>query len=106
MTILFSKTNVFFTVGSYLTVALLISISKIYYSKTIGADSACVLNNIMEKDCALYVEHKSSSIKFADRAFLNKIQRVVYKGLRAIYASLIFYFVPFLYIIFNQKFQI
>jgi hypothetical protein len=24
--------------------------------------------------------------------------------LRAIYASLIFYFVPFLYIIFNQKF--
>jgi hypothetical protein len=106
MTILFSKPNVFFTVGSYLTVALLINLSAIYYSKTIGADASCVLNQIMGAECALSITTKSSHLKFADRSCSNKVQRVVYKGLRAIYASLIFYFVPFLYIIFNQKFQI
>ena len=104
MTILFSKPNVFFTVGSYLTVGLLISLSEIYYSKTIGVDRTCVFNKIMDANHALMVVNKSSDIKWADRTLISKIQRVLYKFLRAIYASLIFYFVPFLYIIFNQKF--
>ena len=104
MTILFSKANVYFTVGSYLTVSLLISLSDIYYSKTIGSDPTCVFNKVLDANHCLIVTNKSSSFKFGERSCSNKIQRVVYKCLRAIYASLIFYFVPFLYVIFNQKF--
>lgn len=38
---------------------------------------------------------KGKDIKFSERSCYHKCARIIYKGLRAIYASLIFYFLPF-----------
>lgn len=106
MIILFSKTNVFATVGSYLTVTLLINLSKIYYSKTVKQDPTNLVNGVFEYDNAPEVFNRTKDQKFWERSTLSKITKVLYKGTRAVYASLIFYFVPFLYIVVNQNYHI
>jgi hypothetical protein len=106
MVILFSKTNVFGTVGSYLTVGLLINLSKIYYSKTVKQDPTNLVNGVFEYENAPLVFNKTKDMKYWERSALSKIGKVLYKGTRAVYASLIFYFVPFLYIVVNQNYQI
>jgi hypothetical protein len=43
-----------------------------------------------------HYEKRGRDIKFSDRNLFHKIARVVYKVLRALYVSVIFYFVPFI----------
>jgi hypothetical protein len=59
MIILFSKTNTFATVGSYLTVGLLIGLSKIYYDKTIKQDPTNIVKDVFDYDNAPEVFNKT-----------------------------------------------
>lgn len=106
MVILFSKGNVYLTIVSYLTVTLLVDLSSIYYQKTIGCDKLEILKEVFNDENHLEITNKNKNVVFSDRSGFSKFAKVVYKICRAIYASLIFYFVPFLYIVFNQNYMI
>ena len=41
------------------------------------------------------IDVRGSSIRFSDRTTFHKVARVVYKGLRSLYVSVVFYMVPF-----------
>ena len=43
----------------------------------------------------LPVERKGSEIKWKDRSLMNKVFRLIYRLIRGIYCSVIFYFQPF-----------
>lgn len=49
-------------------------------------------------------KNRGRDIKFKNRSLFHKIARVVYKFMRSIYVSVIFYFVPF-YIFFGEYMQ-
>ena len=73
-------------------------VSNLYFEALMGFK----LKGIMH-DPPLNI-HRSSNIKFEERPTFHKVARVVYKIIRALYVSLIFYFVPFL-VIFTQFFM-
>jgi len=106
MVILFSKGNVYLTIVSYLTVTLLVDLSSIYYQKTIGCDKLEILKEVFDEANQLEITRKTKNVSFSERTCFSKFGKVTYKICRAVYASLIFYFVPFLYIVFNQNYMI
>jgi len=103
MIVLFSKTNVYLTLVSYLTVTLLKDLSSIYYDKTIGSESDNVLVGVFSEESCLEITNHTADIPYKDRSFFSKLTRATYKLFRSVYASIVFYFVPFLYIVFNQN---
>lgn len=105
MIILFSKSNVQFTVGAYLTVTILKDLCSIYYNKTVGSDSnKDILKNIYSlKECQLPITHHSAEWKEKKGTWFRAQARFTYKLFRSLYASIVFYFVPFLFIVFTQN---
>ena len=56
------------------------------------------LYNVFKADLA--VENKTARIKFSERTCFHKCARVTYRLMRCFYASVIFYFIPFMVLIF------
>ena len=106
MVILFSKPNVYLTIVSYITVNLLVDLSSIYYKKTVDSDQDDVAKNVFYEYDLLKYDSKDERNKYEDRSWFTTSSWLLYKFLRAMYASIVFYFVPFLYVVFNQKFQV
>jgi len=106
MVILFSKPNVYLTIVSYLTVTLLVDISSIYYQKTVGCNKLDILKEVFDDENLLEITNKTKNVVFSERSLFSKFAKLTYKLFRAVYASLIFYFVPFLYIVFNQNYTV
>lgn len=52
------------------------------------------LYNVFKAELA--VENKTKNIKFSERTFFHKCARVAYKIMRCFYASVIFYYIPFI----------
>ena len=101
MVILFSKPNVYLTIVSYITVNLLVDLSKIYYDKTVDSDQDDVVKNVFDEKNLLKNDSKNERKKYEKRGWFTKSTWYLYTFLRAMYASIVFYFVPFLYIVFN-----
>jgi hypothetical protein len=101
MIILFSKSNVYLTIVSYLTVNLLVELNRIYYQKTIGSDATNMLREVFSDENRLPILKKTQTLDMDDRTCLGKVMRFTYKLFRCLYASIIFYFVPFLYILYT-----
>ena len=57
------------------------------------------LKNLMHHK--LHVKTKGKDIKFKDRSCINKIQRIFYRFIRLFYASIFFYFFPYLLVLIN-----
>jgi len=96
--ILFSRSNVYFTISSYITVDLLRGFGK-YYFNAIERDSANLLAKVMTKENALVVSVRGKHFKNNSKPLSIKFMMFWYKLIKIFYASLFFYFVPFLYVI-------
>ena len=59
MVILFSKPNVYLTIVSYITVNLLVDLSKIYYDKTVDSDQDDVVKNVFDEKNLLKNDSKN-----------------------------------------------
>ena len=79
----------------FITVEVIMEIPKFYFESMKEPE----LQKLMHH--SLHVVKKGKDIKFMERPFSNKIQRIVYIFLRAIYTSLFFYFFPYLLIALN-----
>lgn len=55
------------------------------------------LYNVFHAELA--VENKTSQIKFSERTLFHKFGRIGYRLMRCLYASVIFYFIPFMVLI-------
>ena len=60
---------------------------------------------IFNKTHSLKVTIKGSSLKFSERSCSNKLGRVIYRICRSIYASLFFYFQPFIVVFIYFRFM-
>ena len=60
-------------------------------------------DNYLRKVCHIHARNKwkCADLKFSQRTIFHKIARVLYKLLRGIYVSVIFYFIPFVVLFLN-----
>lgn len=117
MFILFSRPTVYLTMMSYLCVNLLIGINSIYYNKIVGEDKENVLNHVFDgdyipklKDSNLEIGEKKTMEKLKDDPefkddFSYKLAVTFYIVVRGIYACIIFYFVPYMYLFVAYSFS-
>lgn len=99
------------TMLSYITVNLLITIGTIYYNKIVGEDRENVLTKVFDKkyvpvvkDGNYEIGDKKSQLNLQDNGekddfdTAKKMGETIYIIVRGVYASLIFYFVPYMYL--------
>ena len=112
MFILFSRPTVYLTMMSYLCVGLLITINTIYYTKIVGEDKENVLNHVFDgdyipklKDSNYEIGEKKTMEKLKNdpesefkEDFSYKLAETFYIIVRGVYACIIFYFVPYMYL--------
>ena len=73
----------------FVALEIIMEVSNLYFESLIDNK----LRKIMHH--APKLETKGRDIKFRDRTLFHKLGRILYKILRSIYVSLVFYFVPF-----------
>lgn len=98
MKILFSRSSVYFTIVSYITVDLLAYLQKFYY-KSIMNSPSIPHNSIFDEDNQLKIIRRTKSIQFDKRPFCNKVSRFFYKTWSTLYYSVLYYFFPYMFVI-------
>jgi hypothetical protein len=95
----------------------LIGINSIYYNKIVGEDKENVLNHVFDgdyipelKDSNLEIGEKKTMEKLKDDPefkddFSYKLAVTFYIVVRGIYACIIFYFVPYMYLFVAYSFS-
>mmetsp|Transcript_343 Transcript_343/g.627 ORF Transcript_343/g.627 Transcript_343/m.627 type:complete len:120 (+) Transcript_343:127-486(+) len=96
--ILFSRSNVYFTISSYITVDLLRGFGR-YYFNALEKDSSNLLVNVMKPENQLEISVRGKNFETGEMHFIQRILRWLYKAIKIIYASIFFYFVPFIYVV-------
>jgi len=96
--ILFSRANVYFTISSYITVDLLKGFGKFYFN-AIEKDNTNLLVRVMLPENSLEVSVRGKHFREQPMPTKQRILRICYNGIKQVYASVFFYFVPFLYIV-------
>lgn len=96
----------------YLTVDIITRLTYLYYSSCIDGDADNVLIRVFDSKFAPKIKPKmkheryidvnilSAAKMFKNESFKLKIARAFYFVVRSVYASAIFYFIPFAYYIF------
>jgi len=100
--ILFSKASVYFTLGCYFTLSILIYLQKMYYSTKIAGNRHEVLQAVYLEENTPHVTWRDHKDTWASRSFLNKLLRFNYKLFYGFYVSFIYYFIPFLFLCMMQ----
>lgn len=90
-----SRPNIYFTVGAYVSMYIVIDLLPTYFSSAINKDKYNILREIMDDSNAPKIINRRKDMKFADRDSMNKVFRVIFKMSRAIFVSVIYYFIPF-----------
>lgn len=112
MIILFNTTSVKDATAAYLTVGLVTQMNQLFYNTTVDNDTENVVNRVFDIKFAPVIKQKAKKDKFTQVSAEEtlglfykyskrcKLARLIYAIIRGAYASLSFYFVPFLYIVF------
>lgn len=103
--ILFSRINVYFTIICHITVDLLAKMQKFYY-ETVKDNSNIPSNTIFLEENAFKIMRRSKDIGFTERPLFNQLSRVTYKLFTLVYASIAYYFLPYIYLIWQQWFVV
>jgi len=104
MVVLFSRSTVYFTIGAYITLEVLICLQTFYYKFVIAGDANHNrLKDVYNDENQPKITRWNRTIDFNKRSCKHKIFRVWYKIIRGLYVSVIYYFVPFLFL-YCQKF--
>lgn len=98
ISILYSRDSVYQTIILYINVELLTRFQQLYYN-TVKDSPSYPSNSIFEKENSFKIVRRSKDIPFAKRPPLNKIALTTYRFFDLLYASLIFYFLPYIYLI-------
>jgi hypothetical protein len=69
-----------------------------YLENSILKDRQYCLKDILLDENAPAITMRNYNIRFEDREPWHKCARIVYKVMRGIYVSVIFYFVPFMFL--------
>lgn len=80
------------TIVDFITVEVIIELPKFYFEAMKEPELKTLMHHPLE------VIRKGSLIKFNERPLIDKLERVLYKGLRICYTAILFYFFPFLII--------
>ena len=99
--ILFSRTTVYFTIVCHITVSLLVQMPKFYYG-TVKDNPNIPSNSIFQEENAFKITRRSKDIEFGERPFFNQLSRLTYKTFTLVYASVAYYFLPYIYLIWQQ----
>lgn len=97
---LYSRANIYFTLGSFVTVGIIVNINQMFMA-VINADKTNELTAVFDADNRPVIKHRSADIKMKDRDLFFIFGRILYKANKAIYITVYFYFVPFLFFIFS-----
>jgi hypothetical protein len=76
----------------FIALHVVAEVTEFYYE-------ALASNNSMIHELPRYYPHKQTrgkDIKFSERSCFHKLARIIYRLFRMLYASVLFYFVPFL----------
>lgn len=103
--ILYSRENVYFTIILYINVELLAKMQQFYYH-TVQDSPNYPPNSIFEQGNAFKIIRRSKEVPFSRRPLLNKVGWIAYKFFDLVYASSIFYFLPYIYLIIQHWFVI
>ena len=85
-----TKTEVFECIHYFVSLEIVMELSRLYVERL--KDNK--LKDVMHHQ-DYRAKNKGSKIKFMERSLFHKIARIIYKFIRSIYVSVIFYFVPF-----------
>ena len=84
-----TKTEVFECIHYFVSLEIVMELSKLYVERL--KDNK--LKAVMEHHYP--AKNRGRDIEFKNRSLFHKTARIVYKFMRSIYVSVIFYFVPF-----------
>ena len=100
--ILFTRANVYFTMISYVTVSIIVDMASFYY-QVLSDDRGNALKEVFLEEHAPRVKNYNKENPFYKRpGCSNKCLRVLFKTSRLVFVGLIYYFVPFAYILVHQ----
>lgn len=100
--ILWTRATVFFTMTCYTTVVILCEMPNFYY-EALCEDKTNVLLEVFNDDNIPRVKNFNRTTKFANRpSLVNKVQRVCFKWCRLVFVTVIYYWVPFSFIVLHQ----
>jgi Flp pilus assembly protein protease CpaA len=99
---LFYKGSVYYSLGCYFSMSILIYLQKMYYSTKIAGNRHEVLQAMYLEENTPQVVWRDSKNTWASRSFVNKLMRLNYKVLYGFYVSFIYYFTPFLFLCMMQ----
>ena len=105
ITVLFSRITVYFTIGSYITLEILFLMQKMYFNKNIMMDRSNYLKDVLLDQNAPKITWRDCNNKFQDRSFFHKFARINYCMFRGLYVSVLFYFVPFMFLYMEHDFS-
>ena len=103
--VLFSRVTVYFAISSYVALEILFLMQKMYFNKNILGDRLNLLKDVMLDCNAPRITQRSFNTFFKERSMFHKVARINYKFLRGIYVSVVFYFVPFMFLFIEHDFN-
>jgi len=96
--VLFSRANVFLTIGVYIAAELLKGFNGFYF-QAMERNKTNLLLKVMDPENALQMEVKKKTADWSKLSMVQKFASIFFELVQLIYASFFFYFVPFLYIV-------
>jgi len=97
---LYSKSSVYYTLGSYFSMSIIVYLQKMYYNTKIASDHTMKLKDVFNDENLPKITWKSSKEgSWASRSFFNKVGRFIFKLIKGFYVSYIFYFLPFTFLL-------
>ena len=102
LVVLFSRVNVYFAIGSFVTLSVLVDLQKFYFVHVIDSDPHNKLKEVYNESNRPQITNWNHTITFNKRPLVHKWFRIVYKFARLIYVSMIYYFIPFGFLLAEQ----
>jgi len=96
--VLFSRVNVYFTIGVYIAAELLKGFNGFYF-QAMERNKTNLLLKVMDPENALQMEVKKKTADWTKLSMVQKFGSIFFELVQLVYASFFFYFVPFLYIV-------
>ena len=73
----------------FVALEIIMEVSNLYFESLMNNKLKVIMHH------APKLETKGSDIKFMERSLFHKLARMIYKFIRCLYVSVVFYFVPF-----------
>jgi len=73
----------------FVALEIIMEVSNLYFESLMNNKLKVIMHH------APKLETKGSDIRFMERSLFHKLARMIYKFIRCLYVSVVFYFVPF-----------